>query len=122
VTDLGATPGVKLKLIDHADTVEKMNAKYGGIYSAGVIPAKTYPGQDKDNPIAVVQNILVSNAKMDDKVAYDIVKTIYEKRDDLAQVHGEAKAIELGTQNNQNTTIPWHPGAIKYFTEKGAKM
>jgi TRAP transporter TAXI family solute receptor len=109
-------------MIDHADTVEKMNAKYGGIYSAGVIPAKTYPGQDKDNPIAVVQNILVSNAKMDDKVAYDIVKTIYEKRADLAQVHGEAKAIELGTQNKKNTTIPWHPGAIKYFTEQGAKM
>jgi TRAP-type uncharacterized transport system substrate-binding protein len=33
-----------------------------------------------------------------------------------------AKAIELGTQNNNNTTIPWHPGAIKFFTEKGAKM
>jgi TRAP transporter TAXI family solute receptor len=122
VTDLGATPGVKIKMIDHAETVEKMNAKYGGIYSAGVIPAKTYPGQDKDNPIAVVQNILVSSAKMDDKVAYDITKTIYEKRDELAVVHGEAKAIELGTQNNKNTTIPWHPGAIKYFTEKGAKM
>jgi hypothetical protein len=122
VTDLGATPGVKIKMIDHAETVEKMNAKYGGIYSAGVIPAKTYPGQDKDNPIAVVQNILVANAKMDDKVAYDITKTIYEKRDELALVHGEAKAIELGTQNNKNTTIPWHPAAIKYFTEKGAKM
>ncbi|MFL5325306.1 MAG: TAXI family TRAP transporter solute-binding subunit, partial [Microvirga sp.] len=64
VTDLGATPGVKIKLIDHADVVDKMNAKHGGIYSAGVIPAKTYPGQDKDNTISVVQNILVSNASM----------------------------------------------------------
>ena len=62
VTDLGATPGVKIKLIDHADVVDKMNAKYGGLYTAGVIPAKTYPGQDKDNKIAVVQNILVANA------------------------------------------------------------
>ena len=53
VTDLGATPGVKIKLIDHADVLDKMNAKYGGIYSAGVIPAKTYPGQDKDNQITV---------------------------------------------------------------------
>ena len=39
-----------------------MNAKYGGIYTSGVIPAKTYPGQDKDNTITVVQNILVANA------------------------------------------------------------
>src|SRR5678815_1120726 len=60
VTDLAATPGVKIKLVDHADVVDKMNAKYGGIYSEGVIPAKMYPGQDHDNKIAVVQNILIS--------------------------------------------------------------
>src|SRR5499427_8857950 len=38
VTDLGATPNVKLKLIDHADAVEKMNAKHGNLYTTGVIP------------------------------------------------------------------------------------
>jgi len=122
VTDLGATPGVKLKLIDHSDTVDKMNAKYGGLYSEGVIPAKTYPGQDQDNKIAVVQNILVTNASMPDQTAYDIVKTLFEKRDEVALSHGEAKAIVLDTQNNKNTTIPWHPGAEKYFKEIGAKM
>jgi TRAP transporter TAXI family solute receptor len=122
VTDLGATPGVKLKLVDHSDVVEKMNAKYGGIYSAGVIPAKTYPGQDKDNKISVVQNILVADAKMPEKQVYDIVKTLFEKRDEIALAHGEAKAIVLDTQNKQNTTIPWHPGAEKYFKEAGAKM
>src|SRR5918996_2622259 len=51
VSDLGATPNVKIKLIDHADLVDKMNAKYNNLYTTGVIPAKTYPGQDKDNPI-----------------------------------------------------------------------
>ena len=84
-----------------------------------MIPAKTYPGQDADNKIAVVQNILVTNSKMTDKVAYDIVKTLFEKRADVALAHGEAKAIVLDTQNKANTTIPWHPGAAKYFTEKG---
>ncbi len=64
VTDLGATPGVKIKMVDHADVVDKMNAKYGGIYTTGVIPAKTYPGQDKDNAITIVQNILVANASL----------------------------------------------------------
>ena len=122
VTDLGATPGTKIKLIDHTEVLEKMNAKYGGIYTAGIIPAKTYPGQDKDNAITVVQNILVANASMADKVAYDIVKTFIEHRDDLIAVHGEAKAIELATQVTKNSPIPWHPGATKYFTEKGVKM
>ena len=122
VTDLGATPSTKIKLIDHSEVVDKMNAKYGSIYTAGIIPAKTYPGQDTDNKISVVQNILVANAKMPDKTAYDIVKTLYEKRADVALAHGEAKAIVLETQNKANTTIPWHPGALKYFTEVGAKM
>ena len=36
--------------------------------------------------------------------------------------HGEAKAIVLDTQTKANTTIPWHPGAEKYFKEAGAKM
>src|SRR3954465_13174512 len=46
VTDLAATPGVKMKLIDHGDLVDKMNAKYGKLYSAGAIPAGAYPGYD----------------------------------------------------------------------------
>src|SRR5712672_4636088 len=48
VTDLGATPGVKLKLVDHADVVEKMNAKYGKLYTASKIKAGSYPGTGKD--------------------------------------------------------------------------
>ncbi len=122
VTDLGATPNVRIKLIDHADLVDKMNAKYDNLYTSGVIPAKTYPGQDKDNTVTVVQNILVSNAKMADQVAYDIVKTFIERRDDLIAVHGEAKSITLENQVLKNSPIPWHPGAVKFFTERGVKM
>jgi len=122
VTDLGATPGTKIKLIDHTDVVDAMNKKYGNLYTTGIIPAKTYPGQDKDNAIAVVQNILVANAKMADKVAYDIVKTFIEKRDELVAVHGEAKAIALENQIEKNSPIPWHAGAVKYLNEQGVKM
>jgi uncharacterized protein len=122
VTDLGATPGVKIKMIDHSDVVEKMNAKYGSLYSDGVIPAKTYPGQDKDNKISVVQNILVANAKMPDQIAYDIVKTFIEKRDELIAVHREAESLALENQLTKNSSVPWHPGAVKYITERGVKM
>jgi TRAP transporter TAXI family solute receptor len=122
VTDLGASPGVKIKLVDHSDVVDAMNKKHGNLYTSGVIPAKTYPGQDKDNAISVVQNILVANAKMSEKVAYDIVKTFIEKRDELIAVHGEAKSIALENQVQKNSPIPWHPGAVKYLNEKGVKM
>jgi TRAP transporter TAXI family solute receptor len=122
VTDLGATPGVKIVMVDHADVVDVMNKKYGGIYSSGVIPAKTYPGQDKDNAIAVVQNILVVNAKMPDQVAYDIAKTFIEHQKELVAVHAEAASITLENQIKKNSPIPWHPGAERYFTERGVKM
>src|SRR5262245_33775221 len=122
VTDLGATPGVKIKLLDHADVVDKMNAKYGPLYSASTIPAKTYPGQDKDNPIAVVWNILVTSDKMPDDLAYTIVKTIFDKKADLVAVHREAEAIDYKSQLKDNSPVPWHPGALKYFADNAVKM
>src|SRR5882762_7510903 len=78
VTDLGATPGLKIKLIDHSDVVDKMNAKYGNLYVTDVIPTKTYPGQDRDNKISTVWNILVTNDKMPDNIAFAINKVIFD--------------------------------------------
>src|SRR5437667_253005 len=63
VTDLAATPGMKMKLIDHAEAVEKMNAKYGKLYTASKIKAGAYPGTDKDNGIAEVWNLIVTGDK-----------------------------------------------------------
>jgi TRAP transporter TAXI family solute receptor len=122
VTDVGATPNVKIKMIDTADLVEKMNAKYGPLYSKGVIPSKTYPGQATDNSIAVVQNILVANANMPDDVAYNIVKTLMEKKPELVAVHREAENFEVKSQTKEATSVPFHPGAAKYFNEQGAKL
>lgn len=122
VTDLGATPGLKIKMIDHADVVDKINAKYGPLYGPDVIKAGTYPGQDKDNKITVVWNVLVTNDKMSDQMAYDIVKTIFDKKADLVAVHKEAESIEYKYQVKGNSSVPWHPGALKYFADKGVQM
>jgi hypothetical protein len=122
ITDLGATPGVKIKLIDNAEVAEKMNKKYGNLYAGSSIPAKTYPGQTTDNKNTVVWNILVANANMADDMAYNIVKTFIEKRDDLIAVHREAKNFTIANQVKDYSPIPWHPGAAKYLKEKGAKM
>ena len=122
VTDLGATPGTKLKLIDHAEVVDNMNNKYGPLYIRDTIPAKAYPGQDQPNQVATVQNLIIARADMSDQVAYNIVKTIFEKRDELILVHKEATSIDLKLQTNDASPIPFHPGAIKYFNEKGIKI
>src|ERR1700709_2343025 len=83
VTDLAATPGTKIKLIDHTDVLDKMNAKYGKLYTASKIKAGSYPGYDKDNAIAEVWNLIVTGDKMSNDDAYTIVKTLVEKKADI---------------------------------------
>ncbi|HEY6831598.1 MAG TPA: TAXI family TRAP transporter solute-binding subunit [Pseudolabrys sp.] len=122
VTDLGATPGVKIKLIDHADLVGKMNEKYNNLYAASTIKSGVYPGQDKDNKVTAVWNILVTNDKMSDQDAYDIVKLIVDKKADLVAVHKEAASFSVENQVKDNSPVPWQPGAVKLFIERGAKM
>jgi hypothetical protein len=122
VTDLGATPGVKIKLIDHSDLVGKMNEKYNNLYAASTIKAGTYPGQDADNKVTAVWNILVTSDKMSDEDAYNIVKLIVDKKADLVAVHKDAASFSVENQIKANSPVPWQPGAVKFFTERGAKM
>jgi len=122
VTDLAATPNTKIKLIDHADAVEKMVAKHGPLYVRDVIPTGSYPGQDKPNAVATVQNLLVAHKDMPDQVAYNILKTIFDKKAELIQVHKEAANFDVKHQSKAGGTIPYHPGAVKYFAEQGIKL
>ncbi len=122
VTDLANTPGTKIKMIDNADLVPAMNKKYGNLYVEDTIPKTTYRGMEADNKQATVMNILVANEKMSDQTAYNIVKTIFESRDDLIAVHKDTAEFKLEKQKESASPIPFHPGAIKYFTERGAKL
>ncbi len=122
VTDLANTPNTKIKLIDHADAVAAMNKKYGNLYVEDVITKDNYRGMDSDNKQATVMNILVVHENMDEKTAYNIVKTVFDRRDDLIAVHKEAMNIKLENQKTAATPIPFHPGALKYFAEKGVKL
>ena len=122
VTDLANTPGVKIKMIDHADLVPAMNKKYGNLYVKDTIAKDVYRGMDKDNHIATVNNLLVANENMDPKTAYDIIKAVFDHKDDLVRTHKEAENIKLENQHKEASPIPWHPGAVKYFAEKGIKV
>jgi len=122
VTDFGATPGIKIKLIGHVEAVPKMRETYGPIYVKGVIPAKTYPGQAVDIPIAVVWNLLVCHENMKGDIAYDIVKTLFDHKPELIASHREASSLALEHQAGGGSPIPLHPGAIRYYEEKGIKV
>lgn len=122
VTDLAATPGTKIVMIDHSDALAEMNRRYDNLYAKDVIPKGTYSGQERDNQVIAVWNILATNEKMSEKMAYDIVKTLFDNKPDLVAVHKEAANIDLKRQTQQYSPIPFHPGAIKYFAEKGVKV
>ena len=68
-----------------------------------------------------VWNILIASDKMSDQMAYNIVKTLFEKKPELVAVHGEAKNIDLKNQAT-GSPIPFHPGAKKYLAEQGIKV
>jgi len=122
VTDLANTPGIKIRMIDHADAVAAMNKKYGPLYIEDVIPKATYRGMDADNKQATVWNILVSHENLSSRTAYNIVKTIFDKRDDMIAVHKEAENFRLENQKAAASPIPFHPGAVKYFAERGVRI
>jgi TRAP transporter TAXI family solute receptor len=122
VTDLAASPGIKIKFIDHAELAEVLNNKYGPLYVRDVIPAKSYPGQERDAQVTTIWNILVTGADTPDEVAYNIVKTMFERKEDMVRVHKESENFDLKYQTNAAIVIPFHPGAVKYFREKGLKV
>jgi len=122
VSDLANTPGVKIQMIDHAELVPAMNKKYGNLYVRDTIAKTVYKGMEADNAQATVMNLLVAHQSMDEKTAYTIVKTIFDKREDLIRAHKEAENFKLENQKTEASSIPWHPGAIKYFAEKGIKI
>ncbi|WP_022721090.1 TAXI family TRAP transporter solute-binding subunit [Rhodopseudomonas sp. B29] len=91
--------------------------KIGPPFIAATIPANTYKGQDKDVPTAAVVNYLVTSTAVSDDLAYEMTKQIYDNLPELANAHAAGKEIKL--EAAAGSPVPLHPGAIKYFKEKG---
>ncbi len=101
--------------------IKFFDKKFPGLAEAGVITKDVY-GSDKDTPTMRFWNRVLAPASMPDKMAYDIVKAVFSHLD---QLHRAIKPAKLTTAANTakfvgKTTIPFHPGAIKYFKEIGA--
>lgn len=86
---------------------------------AGIIPAGTYPKQDKDVPTVRLLSAFSVRNDMDDEVAYTLVKLFHEHFDELTQMAPWAKNFSV-KNTIEGIFMPMHPGAIKYYKEKGA--
>lgn len=122
VTDLAASPGTQLRLLDHAEAVAGMNERYGPLYNVSAIPKDVYPGLKEDNANSTVWNILLVHRDMPEDLAYRIVETLFENKAALVAVHKEAEHIALENQSRRYSPIPFHAGAARYFAEKGATL
>ena len=122
VTDLAASPGVQIVLIDHAQYVPKIVEKYGPVYFPEVIPAGTYPGQKTDNHQMSVGNIIAVREDMPAELVTRILDVIWKGRGELAQVHAEARNFTLERQKTSAAGIPWHPAAEAYWKTQGAQL
>jgi uncharacterized protein len=92
--------------------------KIGPPFVSVLIPANTYNGQDKDVPTAAVVNYLVTSSAVSDDIAYQMTKMIFEQLPELANAHAAGKEIKLETAAAESP-VPLHPGAIRYYKEKG---
>jgi TRAP transporter TAXI family solute receptor len=121
VVELAKTPGIRIKLIGHEEAVPKMIAKYGNFYFKTTIPKGTYFSLEKDVVVAGVGNLLICHEKMDETLAYDIIRTLFEHQPELV---GSSKvAQDLRLENAvAGSPIPFHPGAIHYYREKGIQV
>jgi TRAP transporter TAXI family solute receptor len=92
--------------------------KVGAPYIKATIPAGTYTGQDQPVETAAIVNYLVTRSDLPDDLVYQMTKAIYESLPELAAAHSAAKDIKLDAALT-GMPIPVHPGAERYFKEKG---
>lgn len=118
VLDLAASPGVRIKIIPMDGLVPILQRKFGNLYFRSIIQKEFYPGMAADAPTIGVANLLVVHQDFDAELAYQLTKLLFERRADLAQIHKEAANITtIGAAGR--SPLPFHPGAIRFFRERG---
>ncbi|MAW87218.1 MAG: C4-dicarboxylate ABC transporter [Phyllobacteriaceae bacterium] len=90
----------------------------GAPFLAATIPAGTYEGQAADVPTLAITNILVTHSDVSDETAYQMTKQLFENLPEMVAAHAAAKAISLDA-GPKGLPIPLHPGAERYYKEKG---
>jgi hypothetical protein len=108
----------EIKIVPIEDTMLSiLTAKYPFLSSA-VIPANAYKGVTKDVKTAAVNAVLIAHPKLSTDVVYNLTKTLFENQAELGAAHAKGKVLSLQGAAT-GVSIPFHPGAAKYYKEKG---
>lgn len=116
--DIANTPGTTIKFLDTSAGVPDLQKEWGkAVYFKLTLPKGTYKGQEAEVPMAGGGNALFVREDLPEDLVYRITKTLLENLDELAKVHPEVRNIKLETA--ASTPVPLHPGAARYYKEKG---
>lgn len=118
IVDLSTSAQVYLVSIDD-EHMDKLLAS-SPYYSAYTIAADVYGTPEDVQTVAVAAVVLVRDDVSDDDV-YAFVSTIFDNIDAISEQHGKGAELSLEFASSM-TSVPYHPGAAKYFAEKGFEV
>ena len=116
VTDFAQGHAMKIVPLAGPEIAELQ--KQQPFYASVKLPANSYKGQTAAVDTLAVMAVWSTHAELPDNVAYEVTKALYENIAIMGQVHVQGKNISLATATAVGST-PLHPGALKYFKEKG---
>ncbi len=102
------------------EVIKKLQAKYPNV-TPFVFPAGTYNGIDKDVNTYVLPQMWLCRADLSEDLVYKIIKAVYDNSEERNAIHPMAKkyTIENAFRGSKSVPVGYHPGAIKYYKEKG---
>lgn len=116
VTDLAN--GHDIKIVPLAGPAIAKLQETQPYYANSTVPAGSYKGVEADVPTLAVRAIWATHADVSDEIVYAVTKALYENTETLGKVHPMGKRISVDTAL-ESVSIPVHPGAEKYYAEKG---
>ncbi len=99
------------------EPLKKLEQKYPFL-SPVKVPANTYKGLAADTDTVAVNAVLIVNSEIKEDVVYNLTKALFDNQAELASAHAKGKELNLQSAV-KGVSIPFHPGAIKYYKEKG---
>ena len=99
---------------------EELAEKYG--ITHGILEANSYENQEEDIETLTVYSAFIAHKDLPEDLVYEMVKTTYENIERLESVHQTGAELSLDTVVEGITSIPLHPGAIKYYEEQGVEL
>jgi TRAP transporter TAXI family solute receptor len=117
LTDLATTE--EIRLVPNAEYAKKLRDQYGVAYQEDSIPKDTYKGLPGDVATIGVPNLLVVHEEMDEKLARDLTKLLFDQKQRLVAVHPEAKKLDPKRAQEVVPPVELHPGAQQYYEEAG---